>query len=101
MLEKLEYRLEAESITNVRTLEAGLGDGALEREAFDRVHLAFVLGEVRNREAAGRELCAALKPGGILSVTEGTGDPDYRQPATVRREVEPTGLELVEDFGGF
>ena len=27
MLEKLEHRLEAESITNVRTLEAGLGEG--------------------------------------------------------------------------
>jgi ubiquinone/menaquinone biosynthesis C-methylase UbiE len=65
MLEKLEHRLEAESITNVRTLEAGLGEGALEREAFDRVVLAFVLGEVRDREAAGRELYAALKLGGI------------------------------------
>ena len=101
MLEKLEHRLGAESITNVRTLEAGLGEGALEREAFDRVVLAFVLGEVRDREAAGRELYAALKPGGILSVTEIFGDPDYRRPASVRREVEPAGFELVERFGGF
>jgi SAM-dependent methyltransferase len=101
MLEKLEHRLEAESITNVRTLEAGLGEGALEREAFDRVVLAFVLGEVRDREAAGRELYAALKLGGILSVTEGFGDPDYRRPTSVRREVVPAGLELVERFGGF
>ena len=101
MLEKLEHRLEAESITNVRTLEAGLGEGALEREAFDRVLLAFVLGEVRDREAAGRELYAALRPGGILSVTEGFGDPDYRRPTSVRREVEPAGFELVERFGGF
>ena len=101
MLEKLEHRLEAESITNVRTLEAGLGEGALEREAFDRVVLAFVLGEVRDREAAGRKLYAALKPGGVLSVTEGFGDPDYRRPTSVRREVEPAGFELVERFGGF
>ena len=101
MLEKLEHRLEAESITNVRILEAGLGEGALEREAFDRVLLTFVLGEVRDREAASRELYAALKPGGILSVTEGFGDPDYRRSASVRREVEPAGFELVERFGGF
>jgi SAM-dependent methyltransferase len=101
MLEKLERRLEAENITNVRTLEAGLGEGALERDAFDRVLLAFVLGEVRDRRAAVRELYAALKPGGILSVTEGFGDPDYRRPASVRREVEPAGFELVERFGGF
>jgi SAM-dependent methyltransferase len=101
MLELLEHRLEAESITNVRILEAGLGEGVLEREAFDRVLLAFVLGEVRDREAAGRELYAALKLGGILSVTEGFGDPDYRRPTSVRREVEPAGFELVEHFGGF
>jgi SAM-dependent methyltransferase len=101
MLEKLEHRLEAESMTNVRILEAGLGEGALERDAFDRVLLAFVLGEVRDREAAGRELYAALKPGGILSVTEGFGDPDYRRPISVRREVEPAGFELVDRFGGF
>src|SRR5215207_9035247 len=101
MLEKLEHRLEAESITNVRTLEAGLGEGSLERDAFDRVLLVFVLGEVRDREAAGRELYAALRPGGILSVTEGFGDPDYRRPISVRREVEPAGFELVERFGGF
>jgi ubiquinone/menaquinone biosynthesis C-methylase UbiE len=101
MLEKLEHRLEVESITNVRALEAALGEGALERVTFDRVLLTFVLGEVRDREAAGRELYAALKPGGILSVTEGFGDPDYRRPASVRREVEPAGFELVERFGGF
>jgi ubiquinone/menaquinone biosynthesis C-methylase UbiE len=101
MLEKLERRLEAENVTNVRTLEAGLGAGTLEREAFDRVLLAFVLGEVRDREAAAHELYAALKPGGILSMTEIFGDPDYRRPASVRREVEPAGFELVERFGGF
>jgi SAM-dependent methyltransferase len=101
MLEKLERRLEAENISNVRTLEAGLGEGALDREAFDRVLLAFVLGEVRDRGAAARELYAALKPGGILSVTEVFGDPDYRRPASVRREVEPAGFELVERFGSF
>jgi SAM-dependent methyltransferase len=101
MLEKLEHRLEVQSITNVLILEAGLGEGRLRREAFDRVILVFVLGEVRDREAAGRELYAALRPGGILSVTEGFGDPDYRRPVSVRREVEPAGFELVERFGSF
>jgi ubiquinone/menaquinone biosynthesis C-methylase UbiE len=101
MLEKLERRLKAEGITNVRALRAGLGEGLVREGGFDRVVLAMVLGEVRDRGAALRELYAALKPGGVLSVTEIFGDPDYRQPATVRREVEAAGFRLARRFGGF
>ena len=100
MLAKLEERVVAEDITNVRPLQAGLGEGVVEGP-FDRVVLAMVLGEVRDREAAVRELYAALRPGGILSVTEVFGDPDYRRPATVRREVEVAGFRLAERYGGF
>ncbi len=101
MLAKLERRLGAEGITSVRPLRSGLGEGALEAGTFDRVLLAMVLGEVRDREAAVRELYAALRPGGILSITEIFGDPDYRGPATVRREVEDAGFRLLERHGGF
>jgi ubiquinone/menaquinone biosynthesis C-methylase UbiE len=101
MLEKLEERLKAEDIANVRTLRAGLGEGAVPEGGFDRIALAMVLGEVRDRGAATRELYAALEPGGILSVTEIFGDPDHRRPATVRREVEGAGFRLVRRFGGF
>ena len=101
MLEKLERRISEEGLENVKTLHAGLGEGKVEEGGFDRVLLAMVLGEVRDRAAAARELHAALVPGGILSVTEVFGDPDYRRPRTVRREVEPAGFRLVESFGGF
>jgi ubiquinone/menaquinone biosynthesis C-methylase UbiE len=101
MLEKLERRLEAEDITNVRPLWSGLGEGALREDGFDRIVLAMVLGEVRDRGAALRELYAALRPGGVLSVTEIFGDPDYRRPVTIRREVEAAGFRLVRRFGGF
>lgn len=101
MLEKLEARLDAEGLTNVRTLGGGLGEGALDEGGFDRVVLVMVIGEVRDRASALRELHAALGPGGILSVTEAFGDPDYRLPLTVRREAEAAGFRLVERFGGF
>jgi ubiquinone/menaquinone biosynthesis C-methylase UbiE len=101
MLEKLERRIADESITNVKPLQAGLGEGALREGGFDRVLLAMVLGEVRDRWAATRELYAALKPGGVLSVTEIFGDPDYRRPVTVRSEVEAAGFRFVRRFGGF
>ncbi len=101
MLEKLKRRLDEENITNVRPLLAGLGEGTFREGGFDRIVLAMVLGEVRDRGAALRELYAALRPGGVLSVTEIFGDPDYRRPATVRREVEAAGFRLVRRFGGF
>ncbi len=101
MLDRLERKLASENISNVRTVEAGLGEGTLERDAFDRVVLAMVLGEVRDRAAALREIRDALKPGGVLSVTEAVGDPDYHRPATVRREAEAAGLRFVARYGGF
>ncbi len=101
MLRKLEARLEAEGLANVRPVRGELGVGALDEGGFDRVVLAMVIGEVRDRAAALRELHAALGPGGILSVTEVIADPDYRLPATVRREVEAAGFRLAERFGGF
>lgn len=101
MLDKLERRVEAEGLTNVRSVQAVLGDGALGYETFDRVLLVTVLGEVRDRAAALREIHAALKPGGILSVTEAFGDPDYRRPATVLRKAGEAGFLPVEKYGGF
>lgn len=101
MLRKLQERLDAGGPTNVRLVEGGLGEGALEKDSFDRALLAMVLGEVRDKRAALRELYAALKPGGVLSVTEVFGDPDYRLPATVRREAGAAGFRQVERFGGF
>jgi len=59
-----------------------------------------VLGEVRDRGAALRGLFAAPRPGGVLSVTEIFGDPDYSRPATVRGEVEAAGIRPVRRFGG-
>jgi ubiquinone/menaquinone biosynthesis C-methylase UbiE len=101
MLAKLDGRLEKEEIGNVRPVQAVLGEDAIGERGFDRILLAMVFGETRERASAARELYAALKPGGVLSVTEIFGDPDHRRPATVRREVEAAGFRLVRSFGGF
>jgi ubiquinone/menaquinone biosynthesis C-methylase UbiE len=101
MLGELERRLEAEGIRNVLPVRAVLGEGALGEGGFDRVVLAMVLGEARDRREAARELYAALRPGGVLSVTEIFGDPDHRRPATIQREVEAAGFRLARRFGGF
>jgi ubiquinone/menaquinone biosynthesis C-methylase UbiE len=101
MLGELERRLEAEGIRNVLPVRAVLGEGVLGEGGFDRVVLAMVLGEARDRREAARELYAALRPGGVLSVTEIFGDPDHRRPATIQREVEAAGFRLARRFGGF
>jgi ubiquinone/menaquinone biosynthesis C-methylase UbiE len=101
MLEKLQKRLEAGGIRNVKPVQAVLGEGALGEGGFDRAVLAMVLGEARDRREAAREIYAALGPGGVLSVTEIFGDPDHRRPATIRREVEAAGFRLARRFGGF
>ncbi len=101
MLRKLERRLDDEGLTNVHTVKGGLGKRVLDDDGFDRVLLVGVLGEVRDRAAGLRELYAALEPGGVLSVTEIVGDPDYHRPATVRCEAEAAGFKLVGRFGGF
>jgi hypothetical protein len=56
------------------------------------------LGEIPDREAALRRVFAALKPRGMLSVTETLRDPHYQRLATVLRLAEAAGFERGEHF---
>lgn len=51
-----------------------------------------VLGEIPDRERALRELFDALRPGGILSVTEIVFDPHFQSRRTVTRLAEAAGF---------
>jgi len=101
MLRRVRQKLNAQGVTNVRPLHAALGDGQTETEAFDRALLVTVLGEIPDKTAALGEIHRALKPGGILSVTEMLPDPDFLTPSAVRRLADAAGF--VEDrlLGGF
>jgi ubiquinone/menaquinone biosynthesis C-methylase UbiE len=101
MLKKLERRAAARGVTNIRTVHCLIGAGALERDAFDCALLVAVLGEIPDRAAALREICAALKPGGVLSITEGLPDPHYQRRDTVVQLAEAAGLRLDQEFGGW
>lgn len=95
MLDKVRAKLDAGNIGNVRLVRAGIGEGLLELESFDRAFLVTVLGEVPDKAAALREIYAALKPGGILSITEVLPDPDFQTPQTIQRLAGDSGF--VED----
>lgn len=99
MLEKLRARLDAEGITNVETLQAGLGEGRLPSATFDRALLVTVLGEIPGKPAALGEIARSLKPAGVLSITEVLPDPHYQPLARVRTLAREAGLTPAAVFG--
>jgi ubiquinone/menaquinone biosynthesis C-methylase UbiE len=101
MLSKLEARAAARGLSNLRLVLGGIGQGLLDHNAFDRAILATVLGEIPDRQAALREIFAALKPGGILSITEIFPDPHYQSRNTVRRLAEAVGFHFKHSYGNW
>lgn len=99
MIERLKARTAQAGVTN---LTAILGDATqpnVPPESFDSVYLCTVLGEIPDREAALRQCYAALKPGGMLSITEIFPDPHYQSRATVQRLAEAAGFRLCKMHG--
>ncbi|HEU4792419.1 MAG TPA: methyltransferase domain-containing protein [Nitrolancea sp.] len=100
MLRKLEQRAAEQSVTNVRSIEGGIGGGLLPHDAFDRALLKNVLGEISDRDAALREISAALKPGGVLSITEIFPDPHFQPKSKVREMTAEAGFCPGPEWGG-
>lgn len=99
MIERLKARAERAGVSNLTTI---LGDATQPNtppESFDVIYLCTVLGEIPDREAALRQCHAALKPGGLLSITEIFPDPHYQSRATVQQLAETTGFRLKEIHG--
>lgn len=99
MIERLKVRATQAGAPN---LTAILGDATQRHvppESFDVVYLCTVLGEIPDREAVLRQCYTALKPGGLLSITEIFPDPHYQPRATVRRAAEAVGFRLREMHG--
>jgi len=100
----LKRRLERESVENARVIIGNACALPLKRGTLDGAFLVTVLGEVPDKRLAIGELRRAMKPGGVLSITESLPDPDYQTQGTVRRLREGAGflpLELVRRPGGF
>jgi ubiquinone/menaquinone biosynthesis C-methylase UbiE len=94
MIERLRVRAERAGVTN---LTAILGDATqphVPEASFDVVFMCTVLGEIPDRVAALRQCFQALKPGGVLSITEMAGDPHYQSRATLQRLAEEVGFRL-------
>ena len=99
MLQRLEKRISATGLKNIRPLPGGIGQVEIESNAFDRALLVTVLGEIPDREAALGEIYRILKPGGILSITEIFPDPHYQTRSMVRTLCQAAGFKLAKEFG--
>lgn len=100
MLDICRRRAAARGLDNLELVLAAAGSGALdERDAFDAAYLITVLGEIPHRRAALTEIHRALRPGGVLSVSELLPDPHFLSQRAVRRLAAETGFEVGELFG--
>jgi ubiquinone/menaquinone biosynthesis C-methylase UbiE len=100
MLDRLQGRLDARGVTNVELRHAGLGTGAVGAERFDVALMVTVLGEIPEPRVALEELHRALRPGGVLSVTEVLPDPHYLTVDRVRKLGAAAGFEDGELYRG-
>ncbi len=99
MVERLKARAEQMGIAN---LTAMLGDAMqpiFPAESFDVIYLCGVLGEIPDPKGVLGQCHAALKPEGMLSITEIFADPDYQSRPAVQRLAEASGFRLREAFG--
>lgn len=100
MLRRAQEKAQRARLSNISFQQVKMGDGKFDLTQFDRAVLVCVLGEIPGREAAFRELFHALKPGGILSVTEMIADPHFQSQETVRKLGNSVGFREKALFGG-
>jgi ubiquinone/menaquinone biosynthesis C-methylase UbiE len=101
MLKRLGQRVAAQGVTNIKPIQAGLGEGVLEGYAFDRAILVTVLGEIPDQEKALLEIHQVLVPGGLLSITELLPDPHFQSRKKVTRLAARAGFKVEPVFSSW
>jgi ubiquinone/menaquinone biosynthesis C-methylase UbiE len=99
MLATVQEKARTARLSNIRFVHGGLGNGKLKKAYYDRALLVTVLGEIPEQAAALKEICEALKPGGILSVTEVIFDPHFQSRHSVQRMASNAGFRELAFFG--
>lgn len=99
MLDRVREKATKAHLSNIRYLQAKIGEDQLKINEYDRGLLITVLGEITDREKAVREIYNSLKPGGILLVTETIFDPHFQRKSTVAELAKKVGFELKSTGG--
>jgi ubiquinone/menaquinone biosynthesis C-methylase UbiE len=101
MIERLMRRAREAGITNLETIVGDATNPHVPEASFDIVFLCTALGEIPDRSAALAQCYRALKPGGVLSISEMFGDPHYQTQSVVRRLAEEVGFRFQSIEGGW
>ena len=99
MLDRAREKARAANLANVQFVPAAAGQADLGRDRFDRAFLVTVLGEIPDRDAALKEVFSALKPGGLLSVTEVVFDPHFQSYQSVAQRAATAGFREAAHQG--
>jgi len=99
MLQRVQEKAQLKKVDNIRFVQCAAGEGKLGNDKFDRAVLVTVLGEIPDQFPALKELFNAIKPGGILSVTEIIFDPHFQSQSKVWQLAERVGFQQKEFFG--
>jgi ubiquinone/menaquinone biosynthesis C-methylase UbiE len=91
---------ERQGLANIVPTWADAVSLPFEERSFDAALLVQVLGEVPDQEAALRELCRVLKPGGRLVVGESVLDPHVVPLRALQRRAGAAGLRFDRAAGG-
>ena len=100
MLDRLTRNAERQGIANLTTVRGDATRAHLPASSCDVVMLCEVLGEIPDRAAVLAQCFQALKPGGVLSVTESLVDPHYQFQSTLKRFAARAGFRLQSIQGG-
>lgn len=99
MLDMARKRAKSAGLNNIRFMLSALGENMLPENRFDRAFLVTVLGEIPDRLSGMQEIAAALKPGGVLSITEILADPHCQSLRAIRELARQVGLVESAVYG--
>jgi ubiquinone/menaquinone biosynthesis C-methylase UbiE len=99
MLLKVRGKLARAGLGNVGLAQANGTALPLPSGAWDCAFLVAVLGEVSDPSSCLREIYRVLRPGGLLSLTEQPGDPDFIALPDARKLVEGVGFRFEKVYG--
>jgi ubiquinone/menaquinone biosynthesis C-methylase UbiE len=99
MVTRATERVRNAGLDNVEFHVADAHHLLLEDDSVDRAFLVGVLPEIPALQGALAELRRVLRPEGVLSISEGFFDPDYRFAFETIRQVRQAGFTLIQRFG--